>query len=108
MMRKLRWLPMSWLARTLRSCLRKARASLVVCQLVELLQLQLPPQLLEELLPQLLPRWRKKRRKMMTWVSVFLIRTFPLQQLHHHLNQPVQRCYEEEEEDDDMGFGLFD
>merc|ERR1719282_499560 len=61
----------------------------------ELLQLQLPPQLLEELLPQLPPRSRRKRRrKMMTWDSVFSIRTFPLQQLHHHLNQPVQRCYE--------------
>merc|ERR1719270_829521 len=70
---------MSWLARTSRSRLRKARASLAACQLVELLQLQLPPQLLEELLLQLLPRWRRKRRrKMMTWVLVFSIRTFPL------------------------------
>merc|ERR1712029_1144056 len=76
--------------------IEKARASLAACQLVELLQLQLLPQLLEELLPQLLPRWRKKRRrKMTTWVLVFSIRTFPLQQLHHHLNQHVQRCYED-------------
>merc|ERR1719270_1215970 len=69
---------MSWLARTSRSLLRKARASLAACQLVELLQLQLPLQLLEELLLHLLPRWRRKRRrKMMTWVLVFSIRTFP-------------------------------